>query len=303
MLLGRFVRWIRGPRGTDFYALAERAKRVPSAELAVAEAALTSSGQIGERLLRQLREAPDVWRLRSGDGTYELRVSTTLAPIRDVPRSGWRTEWIPLEVAHTGRRLEMQIVAEYSGIGGILGRTSDGAQWPKEWAVRVEDIDLVRKQAPWLRFPTVAELKDAREDGAARLSAWLEAAELLRGRRGSLRVEAPATNEEIDGLAERESFALPDAYRALLTRVNGFELGRLVILGTGDAYRLDIPGPDRLVISPPDEDGALTLAPSGEVVWVAYGDETGDGQLRATDLRSWVQQQLARRPSRDMARR
>jgi hypothetical protein len=62
-----------------------------------------------------------------------------------------------------------------------------------------------------------------------------------------------------------------------------------------------MPGPDRLVVAPPNEDGVLTLATTGEVVWVAYGDETTDGQIKAPDLRAWVRQRLT--ASRDIARR
>lgn len=303
MPIGRFIQWIRGPQRADYYGRAEPAKRVPVSELAVAEAALAGSGPIGERLLRQLREAPTVWRLRSDDGTYELRVSTKLAAIRDVPKGGWRTGWIPLDAAPTGRRIEMQVVAAYPGIGEILGRTADGARWPKDWSVRDEDIEMVRAQAPWVTFPTTEELRLARAEGAARLSEWLAAPELLLGRSGQFQAEPPASTAEVDAFEAREAFALPDAYRTLLTAVNGFEVGRLVVLGTGDAYRLDMPGPDRLVISPPNEDGALTLAVTGEVVWVAYGDETTDGRVRAADLRAWVRQQLEPKPPRDTRRR
>ena len=65
------------PRGGDFHDVAKRVARVPDAELAVTEAALSDGGAIADRLIRQLREAGDVWRLITDDGTYELRISTT----------------------------------------------------------------------------------------------------------------------------------------------------------------------------------------------------------------------------------
>lgn len=303
MPLARLWRWIRGPKRTDYYGLAERTKRVPGSELAVVEAALASGGAIAERLVRQLREAPDVCRLRSDDGTYELRVSTRLAPVRDVPRQGWRTDWIPLTAAPTGRRIEMQVAVAYPGIAEILGRTADGARWPKDWSVRAEDLEAVRARAPWYRFPTTRELREARMEGARRLSAWLGDPELLVGRAGQLQIDPPATNDEMVALEHRDSFALPDDYRALLRLANGLEIGRVVVLGTQDAYRLDKPGPDRLVIAPPDEDGALTLAASGEVVWVAYGDTTTDGRIEAPDLRTWVRQRLTRPAATGIRRR
>jgi hypothetical protein len=102
-------------------------------------------------------------------------------------------------------------------------------------------------------------------------------------------------------LEARAGLQVPEAYRTLLEAANGIQIGRLVVLGTADGYRLDMPGPSRLVIAPPNEDGALTLAATGEVVWVAYGDETTDGEIRARDLRVWVRQRLA--GSRDIRRR
>ena len=81
---------------------------------------------------------------------------------------------------------------------------------------------------------------------------------------------------------------MPEAYESLLRRADGIEVGRVVVLGTGDAYRLDMPGPARLVISPPTEDGVLIIAESGEVVWVELGDETAAGRVIASDLRQWL---------------
>ena len=291
----RFLRWIRGPRRTDYYGLADRTKRVPISELAVAEAALTGGGAIAGRLIRQLREAPDVYRLRAEDGTYELRVSTKLAPVRDVPRAGWRTDWIPITTRQTSRRIEMQVVVDFSGAVELFGRTADGAPWPRDWDVRSEDIEAIRSRAPWFDFPTPGRLRQARAEGASRLSTWLGEPELLTGRVGQLQIEPPATRDEIAAFESREAFDLPDAYRALIELANGVEIGRVVVLGTRDAYRLDIPGPDRLVIAPPNDQGALTLAATGAVVWVAIDDETADGRIEAPDLRIWVRQQLARR--------
>ena len=128
----------------------------------------------------------------------------------------------------------------------------------------------------------------------ARVSDWLGDPEILNGRIGRLEVEPAATSAQIRELETRESFPVPEAYRAMLEAANGIQIGRLIVMGSEDAYRLDIPGPDRLVIAPPNEDGVLTLAAMGEVVWVAYGDETSDGQIEAADLRTWVRERLRR---------
>jgi hypothetical protein len=300
-VLGRLIRRQRGPKGTEFYDLAERSKVVPAAELDVAEAAMTGAGPIGERLVRQLREASEVFRLRASSGGYELRIATKLPLVRDVPRSGWRSDWIP--VTESGRRIEMKVGVVYPGFAEIVGRTTDGGEWPKLWAIRNDELEAIRARAPWIRFPTPTELRHARAEASSRLSHWLRAPDLLVGRAGQLQADPPATIAEIEALATREAFPLPADYRSLLENVNGFELGRLVLLGTGDAYRLDMPGPDRLVISPPNEDGALTLAPTGEVVWVAYGDETTEGRIKAPDLLTWVRHRLESPASRDIRAR
>jgi hypothetical protein len=301
MPLGSLIRRIRGPQGTDYYRAAERTKHVPAPELALAGAALAGGGPIAERLLRQLGEAPDVYRLRREDGTYELRISTKLEPVRDVPRSGWMSDWIPVRVVPSGRPVEMQVGAAWPGIASILGRTEDGARWPKDWHADTGDIAAALAKSPWVVFPTAKELRDARAVGSARVSAWLGAPELLKGRIGRLEIEPRATSDQIRDLTTRENFPVPEAYRTLLEAANGIEIGGLVVMGAEGAYRLDLPGPDRLVIAPPNEDGALTLAPTGEVVWVAYGDETTDGQIEASDLRTWVRDRLAR--SSDIRRR
>jgi hypothetical protein len=110
-----------------------------------------------------------------------------------------------------------------------------------------------------------------------------------------VRADPPATVDAVAAFADKEGFALPEAYESLVLRADGIEVGRVLMLGTRDAYRLDMPGPPRLVIAPPTEDGALTIAESGEVVWVELGDETTDGKVVAPDLRHWLMAQLRRK--------
>lgn len=305
LLAGIRRRLIGDPRPkTDFYDLAKRAPRVPPAELAVAEAAFADAGPIAERLLRQLREGGaktagrwgrlSVWRLIADDGSYELRVSTT-EPVRDVPREGWSSDWIPVSEAPGGRALELRFVVSQAGIVELAGRTLDGQPWPKAWEVRTEDLDAIRAHAPWLRLPTPADIRASHAHAVAVIEQWLGEAGALRGRRGVVSVEPPAAAAAIATFEAAQGFQLPTAYRELLEVADGIEVGRHVVMGTRDAYRLDIPGPDRLVIAPPDETGALVLAPSGEVLWVDIDDPTSDGRRLASDLRGWLRKQLSRR--------
>jgi hypothetical protein len=282
---------------TEFGDLATRVRRVPDAEMAVAEAALENGGAIAARIIRQLREAGDVWRLIGDDGGYELQISTTDdLMVRDVPREGWASEWIPVVTARDARPLELRIFVFEAGIAELLGRSRDSQPWPQEWQVPPGDLETVRATAPWIHLPTPADLRAARLHAAAAIAAWLGDDEAMRGRRGVVRADPPATDETIAAFAAREGFVLPEAYESLLRQVDGIEVGTFLVLGTRDAYRLDMPGPARLVIAPPNEDGALTIAESGEVVWVDLGDETTDGKVVATDLRRWLKRKLTRKP-------
>ncbi len=284
----------RVPRGDDFYDLAERERRIPEAELAIAEAALARGGPLEERALRQLRETPEVSRLRSDDGSYELRIVTNDdLRIRGVPRAGWASDMIPVETTD-GAHLELRIQIHEAGIVGLSGRAKDVARWPRAWQVSATTLDQVRVRGPWLNLPTPAELKVERARAAAVIGDWLGDTDLIRGRRGILRADPAATEEILVAFESRESFRLPDAYRHLLRVADGIGIGSIDVLGTHDAYRLDIPGPARLVIAPPDEDGALVLDESGAVVWIDTDDQQGIGTVRAPDLRTWLAKRLRR---------
>ena len=282
----------------DFYDLAERERRVPAAEMAVAEAALADGGAIAVRLLRQLREAGHVWRRIDDDGGYELRISTTDdLTVRDVPRNGWTSDPIPVTTVGDVRSVELTIFAFEAGVVGLLGNTLDGRPWPRTWQVEPTELVEVRAKAPWLDLPTPAALRAARETSAAAIATWLGDDAALRGRRGVIRVEPPATVDAIESLATTQHFELPEAYIDLLRHADGIEVGKWIVLGTRDAYRLDMPGPSRLVIAPPDETGALTIAETGEVIHVDPGDGTSDGRVVALDLRRWLRRKLRRPPS------
>ena len=292
---------------TDFYDLAKRAPRVPPAELAVAESALAQGGPIAERLIRQLREGGasagrwgrlSVWRQIAEDGSYELRVSTR-DPVRDVPRAGWTSDWIPVSAMPAGRALELRVVMPQAGIVELLGRTLDGRPWPKTWEVGSDDLESIRARAPWLRLPTPAEIREARARAVAIVEEWLGESGVLKGKRGVVSVEPPAATEAIEAFEAAQGFTLPAAYRALLELADGIEVGRHLVFGTKDAYRLDMPGADRLVITPPDETGAIVLAPSGELLWIDIDDRTTDGRVLALDLRQWLRKHVSpRKPMR-----
>jgi len=288
------MRWFRRQPRTDFYGVAKHNRQVPAAELAVAESALAGGGPIAEQFMSQLRDARDVWRLRASDGSYELRVSTTML-VHGVPRKGWESDPIAVRALPANRPLEITLHISMAGIIEIHGRSLDGQPWPADWSLALEDREAIRSGSPFIRLPTPAELRDERARAVGVIEGWAGEPGLLSRTRRLVVVESPATTETIAAFEATEQFALPEAYRELLLVANGFEVGNATVLGTEDAYRLDIPGPDRLVIAPPDEEGALVLAPTGEVRFVEPGDATGVGRVRAPDLRTWVRRRVVRR--------
>src|SRR5690242_17184255 len=102
--LRRFLR----RRGGDFYDEADRSGRVPTGEVDVATSALDGGGPVADALIRQLREAPAVWRLREPDGRYELRLSTSI-DIPGVPTDGRESADIDVETVE-GRALRLRLV-------------------------------------------------------------------------------------------------------------------------------------------------------------------------------------------------
>jgi hypothetical protein len=281
-------------RRTDFLGLARQVTKVPQAELAVAEAALAGAGPIGEELLAQLRDAAAAFRLVNADGTYELRVSTR-GRISFVPRTGWRSNPIPIEALPGNRQLEMQLDIGAQGVIGLLGRTLDGRKWPWTWSPAQGTLESIRARAPWLRLPTPEEQRAARTAAIEQIEAWLGEPGFLGRRRIAINAEPPASEDELRALEVNQHFTLPDAYADLLRRADGVDVGPLSILGTADAYRLDMPGPPRLVISPPDESGAVVLDGDGRVRHVDATQRTSEGRVVGPDLRSWVHRRLTRR--------
>jgi hypothetical protein len=171
----------------------------------------------------------------------------------------------------------------------------DGRPWPSTWSIDPADLDMTRRAAPWMSVATPAEIGATHAGAIEIVEAWLGTPGLLGAKRGVIAIEPPASAEVIAAFEQAQAFDLPPAYRDLLLLADGIEIGSIVVLGTSDAYRLDIPGPNRLVIGAPDEEGAVVLAPSGEVRFVALGDPTSEGRLRAPDLRAWVRTRASSR--------
>jgi hypothetical protein len=278
----------------------EPADGIPLAELAVVEAALAGGGPVGDRVLRQLREAAQVWRRATDDGDYELRISIVDAlRFRDWPQQGWESAWIPVTAMPGPRSIDLRIRIPPEGVAALEGRTRDLQPWPQEWEPLAADLATIRDQGPWLSMPTPTDLLLTQEAAEQAIGRWLGQPDALRGRGGYVRAEPPASESDLTGLEERERFQLPAAYRELLLRTNGIVIAGIEILGTRDAQRLDRPGPDRLVFSLPlDEDMALTLAPTGEVVVVEGGSRTSTGRVVAPDLRDWFAAHLSSRATR-----
>jgi hypothetical protein len=277
--------------------LARDRRPVRWSELELIEAAVVGGGPIADRIVRQFRQAPHAWRRTDAD-QFHLTISTFDAlTIQDAPRGGWTSSRIPVTTIDS-RRLTVEVRVLEMGICDLRGWTADRLPWPAPWAATPESLAEIERRAPWIELPTPAELQARREVAANTARAWLEISDETSLRAGGVWADSPASDEAIAALEARERFPLPDSYRQLLVLADGIQVGSKVVLGSRDAYRLDIPGPDRLVISPPNEDGVFTLAPTGEVVFVSIDGATSDGDVVASDLRAWISTRLSRRSPR-----
>jgi hypothetical protein len=280
----------RPDRLDDPYARAEHTRTIPKAELRAAEAILKSGGPVAHRMLRQLRNAPDVWRLRAPDGRFELRISTSLS-LGIVPPDRIESDRVVLADSVTGRELELAVAVDRAAIAGMIGRTLDGNQWPRDWVAGEEDLTRICASAPHIRLPTAEALQRQRAEVATALAAWADDPSIAeRARR--IRPSDPAKPEDVDALELQERVRLPQDYRSLLLITDGLEIGPLTILGSADAYRLDTEAVNRLLIVPADDRGAIVLDENGRVVHVALDDPLDGGREIAPSMRAFVRRRL-----------
>jgi hypothetical protein len=212
--------------------------------------------------------------------------------IRAVPPGGWQTEWIDVRTMDPARDLRVRIAIGGSGFVGLHGQTADGRRWPREWRIDAASLARVGERAPWLQLPTPEELDAARTAAIETIEGWLGKRRIPGLRNHPVVARPPASAVSIALLEAGQGVRLPADYIELLQRADGIEIGDLRILGTADAYRFDVPGPPRLVIAPPDEDGAMILAEDGTVTWIDIEDPSGPGRELGPTLRAWLHTRL-----------
>ena len=108
----------------------------------------------------------------------------------------------------------------------------------------------------------------ARRPFAMRLDAgdWLGDCGLVDAAADDLRIFPPASASEIGELERRTNSRLPESFREFLAVSDGMDVGPVRVLGSADAYQLDIPARDGLVIAwEPDElDDHVIVVPRTE---------------------------------------
>lgn len=269
---------------SDFYGAADRAHKVPIGELEVATAALLRGGPIADGLLRQLREAPDVYRLRESNGRYELRISATIE-VAGVPTDGRASAMIDVETVD-GRALGIRLVLHEAGIIGLHGVARDGRRWPNDWRPTAGSIERLERGAPWLRLPTHDQVLQDRSHARAAIAAWLgSSVDELRS--VEIIADPPALARTVAALGDREQVRISPDYEAFLLTTDGARIDGHTLLGTRDAYRLDIPGATRLVIEPPTDDGVVVIDEAGRVLRIDL-DGPNEGDVIADDLQAYV---------------
>ena len=116
-----------------------------------------------------------------------------------------------------------------------------------------------------------------------------------------LRIYSPATSIAIGELELRTASRLPEAFRDFLAVSDGIDVGPIHVLGTGDAYALDMPGRDGLVIAwEPDalDDKVMVVRRTegdATVYSIAVHDTAARLMPRAPDMRAFVSDLIRRR--------
>jgi hypothetical protein len=201
-----------------------------------------------------------------------------------------------VEIATTeGRLVRIQVGLDGGGFVGLRGNTVDRSAWPRTWTIRDVDLQAIRDAGPWIDLPTAAAVRLEREAIRERIRRWLGDDRALPGLLFSVDGAEPASDAAIENLGRRVGFPLPAAYVHLLRGSNGIAVFGVAILGTLDAYPFDGPGPARLVISPPDENGAFVLDATGAVEWIPVERPSSPGIRVAADLRLWFATRLGER--------
>lgn len=191
--------------------------------------------------------------------------------------------------AITGRRLEFKVKLLRGGFFGyLIGTAVDGGDWPRDWTLSEQFESKEMEENVYLSLPP-AEIDSAQLD---QLITWL--AEQV-GTVEDVVLFPPATNRDVDHLVAQEEVKVPPEYKKFVSITNGMDVGKTQILGTKDAYRLDVPGyGPSLVVASLGEDGVIAV-PSGEsnlneVLLCTPGDKTEKMKvsLLASTLRKFI---------------
>lgn len=192
----------------------------------------------------------------------------------------------------SGAELRFRAIVRRGGVlSHIEGTTVGSPVWPKDWRIADRAIDATGQV---LHLPRLEIVRAAEGSQRRALEQWL-GAPLPE----TVRLNAPATDPELAAFAEREGVALPHSYRELLLRSNGVALGELEILGTGGAYRLDIPAHEHIVIAwvrGEVDDGVLLVDAAGDsdvVTLMAVHDREARGWDVAESVNGLMTRALA----------
>jgi hypothetical protein len=194
-------------------------------------------------LLEQLRTAPEVRRRHPTPDRVTVS-PTSAANHLWFPLEVRRLEsaWVPAVDSVSGRGLEFRAVVVRSGfLEALEGRTADGDPWPARW--RLDPPTHSGQMTAALVLPSLAELDAEHVLAREGLERWL-GAELAT----DVEVFPPPSEAAI---ARREAdlgVRFTPGYRELLTITDGIEARDIRVLSHRDAYRVDDPRFDGLVV-------------------------------------------------------
>lgn len=231
------------------------AKRARPEEIVALQHVLKGGDPRFELLVEQLRTTPEV--SRDAPAADRVRISPTstfenLNFVLEVTRV--QSEWVPVRDTASGRSLEFRASIVRSGfLEALEGRTADGSPWPQSWELAPPDEP--GRGEPALVLPSLEKIQAAQGRARVELEGWLGVT--LRDCRILYPpVPAPVIHTREADLGVR----FTEGFRRLLSITDGVDCHEVRVLGHRDAYRVDDPEFDGVVIAWDEDETDAFLA-------------------------------------------
>lgn len=217
--------------------LGRRPRSLPTKDEIAVLGIILSGGDPRLRLVHaQLAEAPEIIRENPAQDHFRATPASTkedrLFPL-EVQRL--ESDWVRLVEQASGRELEFRaVIGPHGFLMGLEGRTLDGAPWPRDWSVRIEDADVPSQ--PLITLPSAERIERFEREARQRLGEWLGTPVLE-----SVRVSPPGTEAALASRERSLGGRFPPGYRKFLSITDGVRVAGLDIFGHSDARTINTP--------------------------------------------------------------